>query len=205
MGMVDRKILAKYRAERIRSSIPIVDVLLHYGYYLHSDAGDREQQFSCDLHGSVDHRESARVYPDSASWYCFACGTVRDAIRTVQDKEGLNFSQACYTLEERHRISHPDYSEFAEESAGEVLQARKKAEELTASFEEERRQTERMLLYLTQERTLQLTLSVSLWEVYDQVVWRVEKEEWKESFGVESLAKIRQRAIKLGAEALQGI
>jgi len=64
---------AKAAADRIREKISILDVLVAYGYRVRNDGGGREQQFSCDLHGDgVDGTPSARVYPDSNSWYCVA-------------------------------------------------------------------------------------------------------------------------------------
>ena len=76
---------AKDAADRIRAEVPIVDVLYGYGYAVHPDGEDREQQFSCDLHGDgADTKPSARVYPDGGSFHCFACGRSRDAITLVR-------------------------------------------------------------------------------------------------------------------------
>ena len=60
------------RVERIRNAIAITDLLSELGY--HVQPGDREQQFGCDLHGTRDTKPSARVYPDSNSWYCVYTG-----------------------------------------------------------------------------------------------------------------------------------
>ena len=62
---------AKAAADRIRETASILDVLAHYGYHVRDDGGHREQQFPCDLHGTGrDNKPSARVYPESNSWYC---------------------------------------------------------------------------------------------------------------------------------------
>lgn len=62
---------AEAASTRIREEIPILQVLQSYGYHVRADAGDREQQFSCDMHGTGrDNKPSARVYPASNSWYC---------------------------------------------------------------------------------------------------------------------------------------
>lgn len=62
---------ARARADRIREKIPIVQLLEDFGYGVRASGGDREQQFSCNLHGDgQDNKPSARVYPDSDSWYC---------------------------------------------------------------------------------------------------------------------------------------
>jgi len=96
---------AKAAADRIRAEVPIVDVLYGYGYRVHPEGDDREQQFSCDLHGNgMDTKPSARVYPDSASFHCFACGRSRDAITLVREKEGVEFWQAVKMLEAKYGL-----------------------------------------------------------------------------------------------------
>lgn len=96
---------AKAVADRIRAEVPIVDVLYRYGYHVHPDGEDREQQFSCDLHGDgFDTAPSARVYPESASFHCFACGRSRDAITLVREKEGVEFWQAVKALETHYGL-----------------------------------------------------------------------------------------------------
>jgi intein/homing endonuclease len=73
---------AKQRADRIRQDIDIVQVLADYGYKVNPGGGDREQQFSCDLHGDgSDSKPSARVYPSSNSWYCVS---VHERVLTEQ-------------------------------------------------------------------------------------------------------------------------
>ena len=63
----------KRRVARIRKAISLARVLEDYGYEVRAYDSDREQQFSCDLHGDgMDNTPSARVYPDN--WfYCFGC------------------------------------------------------------------------------------------------------------------------------------
>lgn len=96
---------AKAAADRIRAEVPIVDVLYQYGYRVHPDGEDREQQFSCDLHGTgTDTKPSARVYPETASFHCFACGRSRDAITLVREKEGVEFWQAVKMLESKYGL-----------------------------------------------------------------------------------------------------
>ena len=91
------------RADRIKQHIPIERLLSQYGYDV-SELGS-EQQFRCDLHGDgSDNAPSARVYPDTNSWYCFACGRARDVISTVMEKEGVEYSKACRLLEEKYGL-----------------------------------------------------------------------------------------------------
>ena len=93
------------RAQRIKELIPIEQVLSDYGYAVHSDLGEREQQFSCDLHGDgSDNRPSARVYPETSSWYCFACSKARDAIATAQEKE-----QFAMELRDQYAAEFPNF------------------------------------------------------------------------------------------------
>jgi len=103
--MADPKSRAVKRADRIREMIPIVQVLADYGYDVRADGGDREQQFPCNLHGDgFDLKPSARVYPDSQSWYCFGCDLSRDAIATVRGNEGLSFWEAVRKLEQVYEL-----------------------------------------------------------------------------------------------------
>ena len=96
------------RAERIKEKIPILSVLSAYGYEVYG--ANREQQFRCDLHGDgSDEAPSARVYPETNTWFCFACGKPRDSISTVMEKEGLDFSDACKALEIKYGLDVWEY------------------------------------------------------------------------------------------------
>jgi len=91
------------RAQRLKDSVPIERLLSDYGYDV--QVLSSEQQFRCDLHGDgSDNAPSARVYPDTASWYCFACGKARDVISTVMEKEGVEYPQACRLLETKYGL-----------------------------------------------------------------------------------------------------
>lgn len=58
------------RVARIHEMVRIDRVLESYGYRVAGNT-DREQQFSCDLHGDgMDSKPSARAYPDTNQWYC---------------------------------------------------------------------------------------------------------------------------------------
>ena len=93
-------------AERIREEVPIIEVLADYGYDVDTRGGDREQQFSCDLHGDgQDSKPSARVYPDNNQFFCFACGRSRDVLALVMEKEALSFWDAIRKIEKRHGLS----------------------------------------------------------------------------------------------------
>jgi len=101
------------RSERIKEKISIFSVLHSYNYDVVNTP--TEQQFRCNLHGDgSDSSPSARAYPDSNSWYCFACGRTRDAISTVMEIEGLNFNQACRALELKYGLPVWQYKEKAD-------------------------------------------------------------------------------------------
>lgn len=91
--------------DEIHQKIAIVDVLIDYGYHV-GDYGERTQSFSCDLHGDGrDTRPSAVVYPETGSFYCFACGTQRDSIDLVRIKEDLSFVDAVKHLVDKYKIT----------------------------------------------------------------------------------------------------
>lgn len=99
------------RVERIREAVRITSLLSELGYRVVDD--EREQQFGCDLHGTRDGKPSARVYPSSNSWYCFACGKYRDAIKTVMDKMEIDFRAALAWLEKTYNL--PTYTPQAKD------------------------------------------------------------------------------------------
>lgn len=160
---------SKERADRIRAKIPILDVLASYGYHIHSGV-DREQQFSCDLHGDgTDSKPSARAYPNTNQWYCFACATSRDAIQTVREKEGLDFHAACSLLEKRFGLPplpwvDEDKTEQALSFEAPVATAHDAKERVTA-----------LLRATTQERSLSLGEILRLWEEHDKLATLLEK------------------------------
>ena len=158
---------AKAAANRIREEIPILDVLAAYGYAVHPSGGDREQQFSCDLHGDGnDTKPSARVYPDSASFYCFACGRTRDAITLVREKEGLGFWPAVRVLEKRYGLKPIVWEqEKRTTTQEEVVAALEVKIEAPAVF----RRTERFLISMCREKSAERWQLAALWEAHDQI------------------------------------
>lgn len=97
------------RADRIKEKVSLLEVLSAYGYDVRG--WQREQQFKCDLHGDgSDNAPSARVYPETDTWFCFACGKSRDVISTVMEKEGLEFSSACRALEKKYGLEEWTYT-----------------------------------------------------------------------------------------------
>jgi len=187
---------AKQRANRIRDEIPIIKVLEDLGYRVRSDAGDREQQFPCDLHGDGrDQKPSARVYPSSGSWYCFACGKSRDAIDTLQEKSGLEFSKACNHLEKSYGLSPlpwvaDDYQSTSISS--EISSVFTKSR----SFEDESSRTKTFLDAQTSEKLLPIKAVLGAWEAFDKITWLVAKEQCDKEKAIGVLASLREKLTK---------
>lgn len=160
---------SKARADRIRSEVSLLDVLASYGYNVHSDGGDREQQFSCDLHGDgQDSKPSARVYPETQRWYCFACATSRDAIQTVREKEGLDFHAACDHIEKRYNLPTLAWEEG--------VRPKTVAEDLEDSFlvpdttpQDWKARIDTILKSTTREKSLPLDVLLGFWEECDRL------------------------------------
>ena len=158
------------RAKRIQESISIEVVLRDIGYPVRG-GGMREEQFPCDLHGDGrDGAFSARVYPESASWYCFACAKSRDAIETYRDKFGLEFGEACELIEKKYGLSVWKWQP-REETAQETIEDTSEQD-----FESMRQRVERLLCMVQREKPMLDILA--FWEGYDCVLWHLEKELW---------------------------
>lgn len=151
------------RAKRIKEKISLERVLSDYGYDVREGYG--EQQFSCDLHGDGrDGRPSARVYPETNSWFCFACGKVRDSISTVMEKQGVDFSSACKLLEKKYGLP--------------VWEFKEKEEEVVEEVNTEIRDTVlRRLKRSTEERVLSFNSSLKLWESVNLVLFANKTDE----------------------------
>ena len=147
------------RSERIKEKISIFSVLHSYNY----DVVDspREQQFRCNLHGDgSDNSPSARAYPDSNSWYCFACGKTRDAISTVMEIEGVSFNQACKALETKYDLPVWVYSR---ESTEDHFKDEPSVDDLSILVS----RTEKLLMFKTKD--IELDTSLRLWEAFNML------------------------------------
>lgn len=185
------------RRDRIKDEVPITQVLSFYGYRVTPDS--YEQQFPCDLHGDgQDNKPSARVYPQSNDWYCFACDQTRDAISTVEEKEGISFAEAIRVLEQRHNL--PD---LPWEDGDEYQRTKPLAEQLDEgfeqqgyrSFDDERKRVERLLQGITQEHDLPMGTVLASWEAFDRICYEVAQENWNEDLGKQALEKLRTRVM----------
>ncbi len=162
---------AKAAADRIRAEVPIVDVLYEYGYHVHPDGDDREQQFSCDLHGDgSDTKPSARVYPESASFHCFACGRSRDAITLVREKEGIDFWPAVKALEARYGLDPLPWDGPEEPRKDKAVHKINEALEHTSETTEQLLQrVSRIIDSCCRERSIPADRCAAFWEAHDKV------------------------------------
>ena len=175
------------RVDQIKNNIGIEQGLNDLGYNVHPV--DREQQFPCDLHGDgQDGKFSARVYPDSNSWYCFACGKSRDLIETYRDKFGLSFGKACFTIEKKYGLQHIFSSPNNKET-----------EEVQIDTSEQQFKTtlkRASAMLRTTQRVLPMEESLAWWEVFDCICWHTWDGRWSYAKGEDRLQDMMERIKK---------
>jgi hypothetical protein len=193
---------AKAAAARLHEHVPILEVLQAYGYRIREDGGLREQQFSCDLHGSGrDLKPSARVYPESNTWYCFSCDKTRDAIETVRAKDGLKFWDAVKLLEKNYGLDPLPLDYGLEDQTG-PIQALASTLDATQTFAQDLDQLQRLLDRCTINRDLPLESLLRFWEKFDEVSHRVQGSpnhgggQWTETQGRVMLHGLRQKIME---------
>lgn len=171
---------------------------MDYGYHVHLGA---EHQFSCDLHGDgFDGKPSARVYPESASWYCFACDRTRDAIQTVREKEGLGFMDAMKWLERRYNLPMLPWDDEGPRKKEPLTNPFEETYKRSRSYDEEREAVESFLTTLTNDRDMPLDLMLGLWEAYDMICYRMRKSGWDDNLGAQSMVRLLVMAKEKSAE-----
>jgi len=182
------------RVDQIKENVSIEQGLNDLGYRVMPI--DREQQFPCDLHGDgSDGKYSARVYPDSGSWYCFACGKSRDLIETYRDKFGMSFGKACYTIEAKYGLKHIFSNNSKEESDTPTAQDPEQTFELLS------KRMETMLKGMATVKPMGEVLA--WWEAYDCICWYVQRGGWSFEKGYNNLNILIER-IKGKDNAKQG-
>lgn len=161
------------RSNRIKQFVRLDQVLSEYGYNVRVNGS--EQQFACDLHGSgIETRPSARYYPSTQTWYCFACGKVRDVVSTVMEKEGLEYRQACRAIEKKYGLS--EWNEYTVENP---------IDEIDTEYNEQeevdwKTKTINKLTLLTKNKVICLKDSLKFWEAIDFLLFskNEEKDYW---------------------------
>lgn len=184
----------KRRVKRIKEEISIVQILFDYGYHVRPEGGDREQQFPCDLHGDgLDDTPSARVYPESSSWYCFGCQVTRDAIQTIREKEGIGFGEALSFLESRYNLSPMPWEpsdQRAPPGPSEEVQGLLRR---MPTFKDAQEVLRRRLEEITNDRDLPMKTILAFWEASDRLVYYVDKGVLAEERGREAVAELLDR------------
>lgn len=166
----------------------MTQVLEDYGYKVRAD-WDAEQQFCCDMHGDGrDTKPSARVYPASNSWYCFACGRTRDVITTIREKEGKDFYTALGVIEKRFNLPPLPWADADDEE--EVTEEPLVPSRTHADFESEKKRLETYLLRRSQERVGGWRDLVKAWQAFDTIVLKPEEE------AAPLLSALRERLMK---------
>jgi DNA primase len=105
--------------ERVREAADIVEIVSG-----HSDLRRQGERFTglCPFH--EERTPSFSVKPAEGFYYCFGCEAGGDAIRFVQEKEGLSFPDAVESLAERYGVEIERESEDPQAEAQRKRRAR---------------------------------------------------------------------------------
>lgn len=160
---------SKRAAERIREEVSLFKILMDYGYRIHDAGEDREQQFSCDLHGDgSDNTASARYYPETGQFYCWGCQKSRDAIALVREKEGLQFWEAVKFLEKKYGLDPLPWTADDREPPS-TRDDIDKAFSTDETAEQALKRVERFIDGVTRDKSLPAVKCAGLWEVFDRI------------------------------------
>ena len=186
------------RADRVNRECDLGELLQEYGYAVVPDP-EREQQFSCDLHGP-DLKPSARLYGANNSTYCWVCQKKRDPIAYVMEKENAKFVEAIEMLERRLGLAPLPWEDEGDRPR-DVADELDEIAAMRVTYADERERTHRLLTAETQERSLNAATLLSFWEAFDRVDYGVARQDWGESRGIVGLKKLRERLFERLREA----
>lgn len=179
--------------------LPVERILHSLGYRVRTDAGNREQQYSCDLHGDgKDSKFSARVYPQSNSVYCFACNQIRDPISLIRDKKGLRFWEAVQYLEQAYDLPRLAYDGADYEkkiSLDQEIQRIFKVSPL--SIEKHFHKLKTILSFAGKEHLFDLTQMLPLWEYFDKIEYCYEQKKFSKEKTMEVLSLLQEKIFLL--------
>jgi DNA primase len=132
------------------------------------------------------------VYPDSASFYCFACGLARDAVALLRAKEGLSLKGAIHKLEVTYGLPALPWEDDrpVAEVTRDTVQARL---DPSRTFQDELKTFYSTLGWVTQERVLQMDQTLAFWEAGDQVSYKVGEGLMPEETGYKVLKVLQER------------
>ena len=183
------------RADRVNETCDLGEMLQSYGYAVVPDR-QREQQFSCDLHG-LDNKPSARLYGYNNTTYCWVCQKTRDPISYVMEKELMNFRGAVEYLEKKMGLSPLPWSDDQQRPVtveDEISKIEKAT--TTVTYEQAKLRLGKFLESLTTDRDLGSSSLLAFWEVYDRVDYGVARENWEEHKGAAAMEGLRERVMK---------
>jgi hypothetical protein len=187
------------RLERIKDEVDILSLLEEFGFHVRGDM-DREQQFSCRLHGDGrDSRPSARVYPETQSWHCWACQKSRDAVSTVREVHNLGFMEAVKWLEGKYGLPElpflPGDTVYRPKAADTVVEEALAPLQQGRTFEQDAKVVGGLIDMATSDRMLSLERTTAFWDAFDRVVYLVtgKGQSLPEVQGRVALEKIRTR------------
>ena len=191
------------RADRVNQEADLGEMLSEWGYAVVPDR-QREQQFSCDLHGP-DNKPSARYYGLSNSTYCWVCQQKRDAIAYVMEKELMGFREAVEHLEVRCGLAPLPWDDDRDAPKTPEQEFEESTATRAGTYEEERDRLRSFLDTETADRLNPPALSqeklLAFWEAFDRVEYGVARQNWDESKGSSALVALRGRVMEALEEA----
>lgn len=154
------------RVRRLRR-VPLVRLLARLGYEVDPNGDDLEQPFRCNLHGTgQDHKPSARAYPKSPRWHCFACSRSRDIIDTYRERTGAPLNVALDRLEEMAGLP-PMSFDIEEDEEGSTLWS----DEAPVSVEDPIKAFDRLVGTFARAHALPLSTLLQAWEIVDHATF----------------------------------
>lgn len=181
-------------------------LLSDLGYEVYADGHD--QQFSCDLHGTMDEKPSARVYDDNRA-FCFACAKQRDQVSWVMDRNGIDFNAACDWIEDQYGLDRWQYKGGGQPSEKVIgvdipdLPKRSREEgdseePVELDWEREQRRVDALIASIRADGLVLWQKIYKWWEAYDMIGYRTRSkrggdEEKKQQKGAALMVKLRKK------------
>lgn len=193
------------RLSQIKSEVPIQQVLFDYGYKIHMGGEFQEQQFPCDLHGDGrDGKPSARMYPATNQFYCFACDKSRDVVELVRAKEGLEFMDAMAFIENKYKLPKVPWEDDDDAHHGDGTpdaMSRSVAAILDAksTFADDRLKLVSLLNMVSETPNLfpvSMDMVLAMWEAVDKMTYQVADKVIGEVPARMVLARLYERLVE---------
>lgn len=189
------------RLAQIKAEVPIQQVLFDYGYKIHMGGQFQEQQFPCDLHGDGrDGKPSARMYPATNQWFCFACDKSRDAVETVRAKEGIEFMDAMAFIESKYNLPNVPWEDDDDTHEGGASDATSRSVsailDAQSTFKDDRLKLVSLLNMVSETPNLfpvSMDMVLAQWEAVDKMTYMVAERALSESDARKVIAKLYDR------------